>query len=57
MIHYVPDLQLNAVRDNLIDLDIEAKHKNIAVLQMRKDFNIDAQTIQEEGSKPSMGCI
>ena len=42
MIHYVPDLQLNAVRDNLIDLDIEAKHKNIAVLQMRKDFNIDA---------------
>lgn len=41
MIHHVPDLQLAAIRDNLIDLDIEAKAKNIAVLKMRKDFNVE----------------
>ena len=41
MIHHVPDLQLAAVRDNLIDLDVEAKAKNIAVMQMRKDFNVE----------------
>lgn len=41
MIRYVPDLQLQAVRDNIIDLDVEAKMKNIAVFQMRKDFNVE----------------
>lgn len=42
MIHYVPDLQLQAVRDNMIDLDVEAKGKNLAILKMRKDFNVEA---------------
>jgi len=41
MIHYVPDLQLQAVRDNLIDLDIEAKGKNLAIMKMRKDFSVE----------------
>lgn len=39
-IHYVPDLQLAAIRDNLVDVDVEAKMKNLAVLQMRKQFDI-----------------
>jgi UV DNA damage endonuclease len=40
LIRYVPDHQLNAIREDLIDLDVEAKLKNIAVLKMRKDFGI-----------------
>jgi UV DNA damage endonuclease len=40
MIRYVPDMQLNAMRDNSIDVDVEAKLKNIALLQLRKDFQI-----------------
>lgn len=40
-IHYVPDLQLAAIRDNLVDVDVEAKMKNLAVLQMRKQFDIN----------------
>lgn len=40
-IHHVPDLQLAAIRDNLIDVDVEAKMKNLAVLQMRKQFDIN----------------
>lgn len=42
MIHYVPDLQLQAARDNMIDLDVEAKGKNLAIFKMRKDFNVEA---------------
>lgn len=41
MIHHVPELQLNAIRDNLIDVDIEAKGKNLAIIKMRKDFNVE----------------
>jgi len=40
LIRYIPDDQLNAIREDLIDLDVEAKLKNIAVLKMRKDFGI-----------------
>ncbi len=40
LIRYVPDEQLFAIRENTIDVDIEAKLKNIAVLKMRKDFGI-----------------
>jgi len=40
MIRYIPDLQLEAIRNNIIDVDIEAKMKNIALLKMRKDFGI-----------------
>lgn len=40
MIRYIPEQQLQAMRDNTIDVDIEAKLKNIALLQMRNDFAI-----------------
>lgn len=39
-IHYVPDCQLQLSRLDLIDLDIEAKMKNLAIFKMRKDFSI-----------------
>ena len=39
-IRYVPDLQLEAARSNTIDIDVEAKMKNYAVLKMRKDYGI-----------------
>lgn len=39
-IHYVPDVQLDALRKDLIDLDVEAKGKNISLLKMRKDFDV-----------------
>jgi UV DNA damage endonuclease len=42
MIHRVPDLQLQAIRDNTIDVDIEAKSKNLAIFKMRKDFNLES---------------
>lgn len=40
MIHYVPEQQLKGLRDNLIDVEIEAKLKNVAVFDMRKKFLI-----------------
>jgi UV DNA damage endonuclease len=40
LIRYVPDQQLKYMRDDLIDVDVEAKMKNIAVLKLRKDFEI-----------------
>ena len=39
-IHYVPEPQLTTVKEDLIDLDVEAKGKNISLLKMRKDFDI-----------------
>jgi UV DNA damage endonuclease len=36
----VPELQLLAVKENRIDLDVEAKMKNFALLKMRKEFEI-----------------
>jgi hypothetical protein len=33
-------MQLEAMRDNTIDVDVEAKHKNLALLDIRKKFNI-----------------
>jgi len=41
-IHYVPDIQLAAIKDNLIDVDIEAKMKNLALIKMRQDYGIQA---------------
>lgn len=41
MIRYVPQQQLNALRQNTIDVDVEAKMKNIALLKMREDFGIE----------------
>jgi UV DNA damage endonuclease len=40
MIHYVPAPQLQSMRDDTIDVDVEAKSKNIAVLKMAADFCI-----------------
>jgi UV DNA damage endonuclease len=40
MIRYVPDVQLQGMRDDTVDVDVEAKLKNIALLKMRKDFDI-----------------
>lgn len=39
-IHYVPDIQLAAIKDNLIDVDVEAKMKNLALIKMRQDYGI-----------------
>lgn len=40
MIHYVPDAQLQALRDDVIDVEVEAKLKNISVFKMAQDFQI-----------------
>lgn len=40
LIHYVPKLQLHALRDDTIDVEIESKYKNIAIYKMSKDFEI-----------------
>lgn len=40
MIHYINPLQLEAIRGNVVDVDVEAKLKNIALLKMREDFGI-----------------
>jgi len=39
-IHYVPDIQLAAMRDNFIDVDVEAKMKNLALIKLRQDYEI-----------------
>ena len=41
LIRYVPELQLKVMRDNSVDVDVEAKLKNIALLKLRKDLNIE----------------
>lgn len=40
MIHYVPDVQLQALRDDVIDVEVEAKMKNFSVFKMAQDFQI-----------------
>jgi UV DNA damage endonuclease len=40
MIHYVPESQLVALRDDTIDVEVEAKQKNISVFKLAKDFQI-----------------
>jgi len=40
-IHYVPEQQLHLMRENLVDVDIEAKAKNLAVIQLRREFNVE----------------
>jgi hypothetical protein len=42
MIHYVPDVQLKGLRDDTVDVEVEAKLKNVAVFEMRKKFDIVA---------------
>jgi UV DNA damage endonuclease len=40
MIHYVPSVQLQELRDDTIDCDIECKLKNLAVFKMARDFDL-----------------
>jgi UV DNA damage repair endonuclease len=40
-IHYVPQCQLVGLRAGLIDLEVEAKQKNMAVFKMAKDFGLE----------------
>jgi hypothetical protein len=40
MIHYVPEPQLKSLRENTVDVEVEAKMKNISVAKMATDFNI-----------------
>jgi UV DNA damage endonuclease len=39
-IHYIPQKQLDMMIEDKIDVDIEAKAKNLAVLKLRQDFSI-----------------
>ena len=43
MIRYIPEEQLNLMMDDAVDVDIEAKLKNIALLKIRSDFGIKCQ--------------
>jgi len=40
MIHYIPDVQLRSLLEDSIDVEVEAKMKNIATAQMKKQFSI-----------------
>jgi UV DNA damage endonuclease len=40
VIHYVPQVQLNALRDDTVDVEVECKSKNIGVFKLAKDFNV-----------------
>jgi UV DNA damage endonuclease len=40
-IHSVNELQLSALRENKIDVDVEAKMKNLALIKMRREFEIN----------------
>jgi UV DNA damage endonuclease len=40
MIHYVPTVQLKALQNDEVDVEIEAKYKNVAVFNMSKVFNV-----------------
>lgn len=40
LIHYVPEIQLKNLREDNVDVEVEAKLKNISVFKMSKDFNI-----------------
>jgi UV DNA damage endonuclease len=41
MIHYVPEPQLKAMREDIVDVEIEAKLKNLSVIDMRTRFCIE----------------
>jgi UV DNA damage endonuclease len=40
MIHYIPQVQLERLRRDSVDLEVEAKMKNLAVFDMSKKFNV-----------------
>jgi UV DNA damage endonuclease len=39
-IRYVPELQLEAARNDTVDIDVEAKMKNLAIFKMRQEYDI-----------------
>jgi len=39
-IHHIPDMQLADILANKIDVDVEAKQKNLAIAQIKRDFAI-----------------
>jgi UV DNA damage endonuclease len=39
-ISYIPEIQKQLILENKVDVDVEAKGKNLAVLKMRNDFQI-----------------
>lgn len=41
-LHYIPEQQLQDMISNVIDVDVEAKQKNLAISKMKIDFNIPA---------------
>lgn len=41
MIHYVPEIQLSCMRNDTVDVEIEAKMKNIAVNHLKNNFYIN----------------
>jgi UV DNA damage repair endonuclease len=38
-IHYIPQEQKQVMMENIVDVDIEAKGKNLAVVKMKNDFS------------------
>lgn len=40
LIHYIPNIQLEALRNDTVDVEVEAKMKNVSVFNMRKQFSI-----------------
>jgi len=40
MIHYVPDIQLQGMRDDTVDVEVEAKMKNYSTFALREQFQI-----------------
>jgi len=41
LIHNIPDFQLQYLVEDSVDIDIEAKAKNLAIIKIRKDFKVE----------------
>jgi UV DNA damage endonuclease len=40
-IYHIPEYQLKAIREDTVDVDIEAKAKNLAIFKLRQDFGVE----------------
>jgi len=40
LIHYVPEHQLRSLRDDVVDVEVECKLKNIGIFKLSKDFDV-----------------
>ena len=56
-IHYIPNPQLIGLSYDMIDVDVEAKGKNIALLNTRKKFNILFKLLKSGWSCQKKNCI